>query len=157
MLTACAPYAPGSLVTAPGGANYGNAFTAGCVDVAVNMACDGETHGGAVIAVVDVGNRCDHGAPLDFTALAVFDGAGPGAEPMVVFDPRAEITAGRIAPHARAQERIEFDPITADLDPPGMVCVRARAMFDAGSREALCFAAASPGECPTRLARRAPW
>ena len=145
----CAQYVPGSLVTAPSGVQYANTLTAGCLDLVVNIECSAETRPGAVIVRVDLGNRCDHGTPIDFTQLAVFDGDPRGSMPMAVYDPRAEIVAGRIAPHGSGLERIEFDRNTPDTDPPQRVCVRAAAMFDATSRAAMCFDARSPGGCPT--------
>ncbi len=155
LLAGCAPYVPGSLVTAPDGRRYSNTLSVGCVDLSVNIACNRETSAGAVIVVVDFGNRCDVGTPMDFTRLAVFEGDPGCSTPMVPFDPRAEIAPGRITPHGRAIERVEFARSTPGVEPPARVCVRAMAMLDASSRDVMCFESPHPGAdgwtCPTRF------
>jgi hypothetical protein len=63
------------------------------------------------LLVVDVSSRCEGPAEVHFEALAARGEAADGAPvPLVVFDPRREIHAARIAPYASGTEALELDP-----------------------------------------------
>ncbi|HEX4423452.1 MAG TPA: hypothetical protein VH165_36335 [Kofleriaceae bacterium] len=108
-LAGCFPtYQPGSFPVA--------AEPLGCLDVAVLATRRPEAAG--PVAVVYLGNRCDHRVAIDLTRLTVVGGSDDGAQvAMIAFDPDREIAPRRLDALGVGEEWIEYHPVVATTAP----------------------------------------
>jgi hypothetical protein len=85
----------------------------GCVDVHVAAAWPSEATG--PVAVIDLGNRCEHGVVVDLGALRAVaeqvDATGTTPVVLVPYDPKQEIRPRTLAPGAHGDEWIELHPV----------------------------------------------
>lgn len=97
-------YSPGEL--GEGARSYG------CLDLLVRPVESNETPPGGQMIAFDIGNRCDHGVPIDLTAMRVHM-RREGTRTAIIahpYDPRSEIRPARIPASLWIHERIIFFP-----------------------------------------------
>lgn len=103
---ACATYRAGSF-EASGEPFLGERTTAGCLDLAVDVARDAVATGPVVQYAF--GNRCDRAATIDLASVRVTGRTASGEEvAMVPYDPYNEIRALPLDARAFGRERIEY-------------------------------------------------
>jgi len=103
---ACATYRAGSF-EASGEPFVGERTTAGCLDLAVDVARDAVATGPVV--QYSFGNRCDRAATIDLATVAVTGRTSSGEEvAMVPYDPYGQIRALPLDARAFGRERIEY-------------------------------------------------
>jgi hypothetical protein len=103
---ACATYRAGSF-EASGEPFLGERTTAGCLDLAVDVARDAVATGPVV--QYQFGNRCDHAATVDLGSVRVTGRTASGDEvTMVAYDPYHDIRPLPLDARAFGRERIEY-------------------------------------------------
>ncbi|KAB2881763.1 MAG: hypothetical protein F9K40_23845 [Kofleriaceae bacterium] len=103
---ACATYRAGSFEMS-GEPMLGERTTAGCLDLAVDVARDAVATGPVV--QYQFGNRCDRAATIDLGGVRVTGRTATGEEvAMVPYDPYNEIRALALDARASGRERIEY-------------------------------------------------
>lgn len=102
----CATYRAGSF-EASGEPFLGERVTAGCLDLAVDVARDAVATGPVV--QYQFGNRCDRAATIDLGGAAVTGRTSSGEEvTMVAYDPYNQIRPLPLDARAFGRERIEY-------------------------------------------------
>lgn len=103
---ACATYRPGSFDMS-GEPMLGERTTAGCLDLAVDVARDAVATGPVV--QYSFGNRCDRAATIDLGNVRVTGRTASGEEvAMVAYDPYNDIEPLPLDARASGRERIEY-------------------------------------------------
>jgi hypothetical protein len=103
---ACASYRAGSFETS-GGPFLGERTTAGCLDLAVEVARDAVATGPVV--QYQFGNRCDRVTTIDLGGVRVTGRTASGEEvAMVAYDPYGQIRPLPLDARGAGRERIEY-------------------------------------------------
>jgi hypothetical protein len=103
------PYRPGDIATDRTVAAYRRY---GCVDVGLAVTRLPEATG--PIVVFDLGDRCDHSATVDLSAVRVVAHDLQGETvPMVAYDPERQIRPMRIGGRDSGEEWIEYNPVSS--------------------------------------------
>lgn len=130
-------YAPGTLAGGP------NTRTYRCVDLLVVPEWHEETPPGGQMIDIELGNRCDHSVPTNFTALRVHvtrEGAS-GEITAHPYDPHGEIRPVRLPASTHVRERIVYFPSDHGCDAPiEKLCVDVEGLVPgADANTSICF------------------
>jgi hypothetical protein len=130
-LAGCA-YQAGTLSAA----EPGRSLTIGCLDLAVDRRTD--LPDGVVVVAYAFGNRCDHPAVVDLSAVTVIGRAEDGERVVLAaYDPDLELEPLRVDGRSTGREAIAYSP--PDGTELADVCVDAASIAGTTPAAWLCF------------------